>query len=88
MGLREFEEPFVRNRGCTFRGEKEFHKNHQIVCLNFLSSPLIAGLLQTVEPEAVANRRQQGFQRRHFWAAGVNDVWPQDQHDKWGHFGL
>ena len=20
--------------------------------------------------------------------AGVNDVWPQDQHDKWGRFGL
>jgi hypothetical protein len=50
--------------------------------------PLIAGLLKAVEPEAVANRRQRGFRRRHFWAAGVNDVWPQDQHDKWGRFGL
>jgi len=50
--------------------------------------PLIAGLLKTVEPEEVANRRQRGFCRRHFWAAGVNDVWPQDQHDKWGRFGL
>ena len=88
MGLREFEEPFARNRGCAFRGEKEFHINCQIICLNFLSSPLIAGLLQTVEPEAVANRRRRGFRRRHFWAAGVNDVWPQDQHDKWGRFGL
>jgi hypothetical protein len=50
--------------------------------------PVIAGLLKTVEPEEVANRRQRGFRRRHFWAAGVNDVWPQDQHDKWGRFGL
>jgi hypothetical protein len=50
--------------------------------------PLIANLLKTVEPEEVANRRQRGFRRRHFWAAGVNDVWPQDQHDKWGRFGL
>ncbi|OAX32928.1 hypothetical protein K503DRAFT_860077 [Rhizopogon vinicolor AM-OR11-026] len=23
-----------------------------------------------------------------FWCAGVNDVWPQDQHDKWMRFGL
>ena len=50
--------------------------------------PVIADLLKTVEPEEVANRRKRGFRRRHFWAAGVNDVWPQDQHDKWGRFGL
>ena len=41
-----------------------------------------------MEPEEVAQRRRRGFRRRHFWAAGVNDVWPQDQHDKWGRFGL
>ncbi|KAI6045899.1 hypothetical protein EDC04DRAFT_2865074 [Pisolithus marmoratus] len=23
-----------------------------------------------------------------FWAAGVNDIWAVDQHDKWIHFGL
>ena len=29
------------------------------------------------------------FHRRKFHAAGVNDVWAQDQHDKWGpRFGL
>ena len=50
--------------------------------------PLIAGLLHAVEPEAVASHRRRGFRRRHFWAAGVNDVWPQDQHDKWGRYGL
>jgi hypothetical protein len=53
-----------------------------------MNRPLIAGLLKTVEPEEIANRRRRGFRRRHFWAAGVNDVWPQDQHDKWGRFGL
>jgi hypothetical protein len=41
-----------------------------------------------VEPEAVAQHRRRGFKRRRFWAAGVNDVWPQDQHDKWGRYGL
>jgi hypothetical protein len=33
-------------------------------------------------------RRRKAFKRRRFWAAGVNDVWPQDQHDKWGRYGL
>ncbi|KAF8218486.1 hypothetical protein L208DRAFT_1350965, partial [Tricholoma matsutake] len=44
--------------------------------------------LNTVEPEQVAERLWHGFKQRRFWAAGVNDVWPQDQHDKWGWFGL
>jgi hypothetical protein len=56
--------------------------------LKFVSRPLITNLLQTVEKEAVSSRLRRGFRRRHFWAAGVNDLWPQDQHDKWGRFGL
>lgn len=46
--------------------------------------PLIADLLKTVEPEELANHWQCGFCRGHFWVVGINDVWPQDQHDKWG----
>jgi hypothetical protein len=49
---------------------------------------VITTLLKTVESDEVIARRRRGFRRRHFWAAGVNDVWPQDQHDKWGRFGL
>jgi hypothetical protein len=49
---------------------------------------VISHLLNTVEPDEVKARRRRGFKRRRFWAAGVNDVWPQDQHDKWGRFGL
>lgn len=44
--------------------------------------------LRTVEPEAVAARKHRKFRRHRFWAAGVNDVWAFDQHDKWGRFGL
>jgi len=34
-------------------------------------------------------RRVRHFRRRKFHAAGVNDIWVQDQHDKWGpRFGL
>ncbi|KAG1787807.1 aconitase C-terminal domain-containing protein [Suillus variegatus] len=49
---------------------------------------LIAKLLKITEPTAVEARRRGRLKRRHFWCAGVNDVWPQDQHDKWLRFGL
>lgn len=48
---------------------------------------VISSLLETVEPEEVVLCRR-GFRRRYFWAAGVNDIWPLDEHDKWGRFGL
>jgi hypothetical protein len=40
--------------------------------------------LHETEPDAVKAHR-----RRRFYAAGVNDIWAMDQHDKWGpRFGL
>ena len=59
-----------------------------ILLLSNEFSKTIGQLLRTVESDEVKQRRRRGFRRRHFWAAGVNDVWPQDQHDKWGRFGL
>ena len=53
-----------------------------------MSRELIGRLLNIVEPEQVVERHQRGFKWKRFWAAGVNDVWPQDQHGKWGRFGL
>ena len=53
-----------------------------------LFSELISHLLNTVEPEQVNECHQHAFKWRHFWTAGVDDVWPQDQHDKWGWFSL
>ena len=51
---------------------------------------MVSGHLQETEPDAVKGRRVRRFHRRKFHAAGVNDVWVQDQHDKpWGpRFGL
>ncbi|KAG6378350.1 hypothetical protein JVT61DRAFT_14075 [Boletus reticuloceps] len=40
------------------------------------------------EPELVKQRKANRLQRRQFWAAGVNDIWAVDQHDKWQRFGL
>jgi hypothetical protein len=36
----------------------------------------------------VRQRKARRLKRRRFWAAGVNDIWAFDQHDKWKRFGL
>ncbi|KAF9524133.1 hypothetical protein CPB83DRAFT_898178 [Crepidotus variabilis] len=53
-----------------------------------VSNKLVRDYLKQVEPEQVARRKKMRFKRKRFYAAGVNDVWAQDQHDKWGRFGL
>lgn len=41
------------------------------------------------ESELVRERRKNRLRRKRFWAAGVNDMWAVDQHDKWKYkFGL
>jgi hypothetical protein len=52
------------------------------------SRPLIGRLLKLIEPEAVQARMRRRFRRKRFFAAGVNDIHVQDQHDKWKRFGL
>ncbi|KAI6146513.1 hypothetical protein EDD17DRAFT_1651475, partial [Pisolithus thermaeus] len=42
----------------------------------------------TYEPHLVRQRKARRLQRRRFWAAGVNDLWAVDQHNKWNRFGL
>ena len=50
---------------------------------------IIRAFLAESEPDALKARRRRHFNRRLYYAAGVNDVWAMDQHDKWGHcFGL
>jgi hypothetical protein len=49
---------------------------------------LISDFLNATERDAVTARRGRRFKRKRFWSAGVNDVWCQDQHDKWLCFGL
>ncbi|KAG1800559.1 hypothetical protein EV424DRAFT_1474841 [Suillus variegatus] len=40
------------------------------------------------EPELVHQRKACHLRRRRFWAAGVNDLFAVDQHDKWLRFSL
>lgn len=61
-----------------------------IQCNNNLFSlrKVVREYFVTYEPELVRQRKAQRLQRRRFWAAGVNDIWAVDQHDKWLRFGL
>jgi len=49
---------------------------------------MVLAYLNSTEREAVQFHKQKRFRRKRFWAAGVNDVWMCDQHDKWKRFGL
>lgn len=40
------------------------------------------------EPELIRQRKANRLRRRRFWAAGVNDLFAVDQHDKWLKYGL
>jgi len=42
----------------------------------------------TYEPHLLRQRKVNRLKHRRFWAAGVNDIWAIDQHDKWLQFGL
>ncbi|KAI6143941.1 hypothetical protein BKA82DRAFT_4017173 [Pisolithus tinctorius] len=42
----------------------------------------------TYEPHLVRHCKARCLQHHWFWAAGVNDIWAVDQHDKWLQFGL
>ncbi|KAJ7820410.1 hypothetical protein B0H14DRAFT_3089252 [Mycena olivaceomarginata] len=50
---------------------------------------LVTEYFSIYEPELVRERRKNRLRRKRFWAAGVNDMWAVDQHDKWKYkFGL
>ena len=42
----------------------------------------------TFEPHLLRQCKVNRLKHRQFWAAGVNDIWAIDQHDKWLRFGL
>ncbi|KAI0712154.1 hypothetical protein C8Q76DRAFT_621798 [Earliella scabrosa] len=64
---------------------KKLRLNYNI----FASRAVIQQWCHRYEPDAVEARKHRKFKRYRFWAAGVNDFWTFDQHDKWGpRFGL
>ncbi|KIO02144.1 hypothetical protein M404DRAFT_148569 [Pisolithus tinctorius Marx 270] len=53
-----------------------------------VSRSIVHEYFTTYEPNLVRQRKAQHLQQRRFWAAGVNDIWAIDQHNKWLRFGL
>ncbi|KAI5982643.1 hypothetical protein EDD15DRAFT_2202662 [Pisolithus albus] len=60
-----------------------FHEHELAV-----SRSVMREYFMTYEPHLVRQRKTNRLQRHRFWAAGVNDIWAIDQHDKWLRFGL
>lgn len=53
------------------------------------SRELVGKYLLATEHDKVKQRLGRRFKRKRYYSAGVNDVWAQDQHDKWGpQYGL
>ena len=59
------------------------HTDHQLTCRSVMREYFV-----TYEPHLMREWKANRLQRRRFWAAGVNDIWAIDQHDKWLRFGL
>jgi hypothetical protein len=49
---------------------------------------LVVVYFRVYERDLVRQRKAGHLKRRRFWAAGVNDMFAVDQHDKWQRFGL
>ncbi|KAG2080493.1 hypothetical protein BD769DRAFT_1684951 [Suillus cothurnatus] len=60
-----------------------FHEKNMSVSRNVVISYFAA-----YEAGLVRQQKARRLQRRRFWAAGVNDLFAVDQHDKWLRFGL
>ncbi|KAK7019500.1 hypothetical protein R3P38DRAFT_2973640 [Favolaschia claudopus] len=71
------------------RGISTIRKNLALEYGIRASELTVKKLLKEIEPEAMKQRKGKKFHRTKFYAAGINDCWAQDQHDKWGpRFGL
>ncbi|KAI6006422.1 hypothetical protein EDC04DRAFT_2871708 [Pisolithus marmoratus] len=60
-----------------------FHEWEMLV-----SRSIVCKYFTVYEPHLVKVRKAGCLQWCRFWAAGVNDIWAVDQHDKWIWFGL
>ncbi|KAG1796073.1 uncharacterized protein HD556DRAFT_1234916, partial [Suillus plorans] len=60
-----------------------FHEHAMSVSRN-----IVIAYFSKYEVDLVRQRKARRLQRQRFWAAGVNDLFAVDQHDKWLRFGL
>ncbi|KAG2748533.1 hypothetical protein P692DRAFT_20874841 [Suillus brevipes Sb2] len=71
------------NAGAREMASLLFHEKDMSVARSVLVS-----YFARFEPGLVRERKARRLRRRRFWAAGVNDLFAVDQHDKWLKFGL
>ncbi|KAJ7769107.1 hypothetical protein DFH07DRAFT_866763 [Mycena maculata] len=84
-------EPFVKEIKSKFphHGILAVWKNLRQEFNVRASENTVKTLLRQLEPDAMRARKGKKFHRTKFYAAGVDNCWGQDQHDKWGpRFGL
>ncbi|KAG2359833.1 hypothetical protein BDR07DRAFT_1291218 [Suillus spraguei] len=74
---------FYPNAGAREMISLLFHEKGMSVARYILRAYFAA-----YEPDLVREQKAQRLKRKRFWAAGVNDLFAVDQHDKWLRFGL
>jgi hypothetical protein len=88
VALRIYARCSVKIMGCTSPGTLTMMCSPNDTLLNASHRELVGDFLRHTEPNAVTERRHRRFKRKRFICAGVNEIWTQDQHDKWKRFGL
>ena len=79
---------YSMRRKFLFRGKRGSWLHIWVKCLMAFRS-IISTYFQQYEPNLIKARKANRLKRKRFWAAGVNDIWAVDQHDKWKYkFGL
>ncbi|KAG2148334.1 hypothetical protein BD769DRAFT_1624766 [Suillus cothurnatus] len=89
IGIMKFKE--IRN---AMGLQHTWQQNHSIESIHdamkdmSVSRNVVILYFAAFEVELVRQWKAQQLKRRQFWAAGVNDLFAVDQHDKWLRFGL
>jgi hypothetical protein len=74
---------------CPLQGKETDYISESSCLIALAYSKVISTYFQKYEPELIQARKANRLKRKRFWAAGVNDIWAVDQHDKWKYkFGL
>ncbi|THU77015.1 hypothetical protein K435DRAFT_703391, partial [Dendrothele bispora CBS 962.96] len=68
--------------------KKLFRHERQKEVARRVFKSVIEDYFRLYEPDLLRARKRRRLKRRRFWAAGVNDVWCVDQHDKLKRYGL
>ena len=86
-GLREMINLLFHEQGLSVSRYISIYRRSQQEII-FFGRHVVQEYFTAHEPHLIKQRRANCLKHRRFWAAGVNDIWAIDQHDKWLRFGL